>query len=727
MEFECSELFAVIAEKSPDTPNLSLHIIRNGLDVNLRSLKGGNFLHHIATSYEREGDAMTLVPIVFQLSNAGIRANIQDTEGATALHISATRFGGHQLVKSLLMIGVDPNIRNSSGKTALELAKDCDPYSFKTIKVYQQGIWKAVIERSTESIMILIGSWCKTDDERNGKKLMDVCSLVCDEETQDLLRNSVPVYRLAHAVLAKDKKLVRKILKSNKTLDVNMKNMTHIDPYGRQVALPLLGEAVFLYMRSMIQKLINYGADVNETVDDTESSEPLFLFLMRTLPSTTNAFEILEIILENADDKFIRSSSSEILNIISDKDYPSFLIDLLTSKGLQFFERDQDGRSLTDLIYLENVDADPQFLRTRMAFVNQLIIDRALEGDVQFLEKLANDSYDLRSVEDKNGKDLISIIMEDGKNAHMVDILGYLLEYQCVIRKLHHAVTIGNLAKLKEDITPKLSVCRDMGGRGLLHKAVMFERKYVISYLLKEFPATMKIRDNCHRTPLHWAACLKEPEVEKVLVHLGADVKAVDKDGKTPAAYRKESDVMYKSMVTERNTDHGLDVYLLKIYQEMSKAITSGDLPSVKNIRKFMFSDVTLDEVPNKMHQVEAPYRDLVSLCVDNNEDMIGEYLLEEGASWDIKYSDGTMKIPLLDVVTEKGLHLMADWIKRTLEKPKHESPKISARRASIKPQKLGTSTDDAMNEVQSTSRKSSVAAGSVSEIPPKSCSCDIL
>lgn len=66
---------------------------------------------------------------------------------------------------------------------------------------------------------------------------------------------------------------------------------------------------------------------------------------------------------------------------------------------------------------------------------------------------------------------------------------------QSKIRQLHTAVERGNLLEVKRLITADLSKSRDKGGRGLLHKAVLFERRFVIKYLLKEFPKMVHVED----------------------------------------------------------------------------------------------------------------------------------------------------------------------------------------------------------------------------------------
>lgn len=281
-------------------------------------------------------------------------------------------------------------------------------------------------ERSEESIIKLVGSWCKIDDERNGKNLLDLCSLVCTEEILNLMQNNRPVYKLAHAVMAKDKKLVKKMMKFNKHLDVNVRNMSHVDPFGRLVTIPLLAEAACLQMRSMVQKLISCGADVNLSVDDDTSSEPLCMFLMRVLLSTPDSFDILEIVLQYADAQVISSSATEIVDIICDKEYPSFLITLLTSKGLHLFERDQNGYSVREKLYIQYIDAAPVVLKTRLSFVDHIIIDRALDGDVRFLEQLALESFDLESVQDKDDTPFVETAIDQ---TNVAECLEQLINY----------------------------------------------------------------------------------------------------------------------------------------------------------------------------------------------------------------------------------------------------------------------------------------------------------
>lgn len=41
----------------------------------------------------------------------------------------------------------------------------------------------------------------------------------------------------------------------------------------------------------------------------------------------------------------------------------------------------------------------------------------------------------------------------------------------------------------------RLATARDKGGRGLLHKAVLFERRFIIKYFLREYPEMVHLKD----------------------------------------------------------------------------------------------------------------------------------------------------------------------------------------------------------------------------------------
>lgn len=54
----------------------------------------------------------------------------------------------------------------------------------------------------------------------------------------------------------------------------------------------------------------------------------------------------------------------------------------------------------------------------------------------------------------------------------------------------------ANLAKAREYLTDMTAFMRDRSGRSPLHMAVLYERRFVIKYLVKSYPATVHIKDD---------------------------------------------------------------------------------------------------------------------------------------------------------------------------------------------------------------------------------------
>ena len=90
--------------------------------------------------------------LLFFLSHADIVPNVTNTEGNTALHIASQKFGSHYLVRALIMIGVDPTIKNNDGKTATDIATG-DDCVLITLSDMSPGLWQAVQTTNEEKVM----------------------------------------------------------------------------------------------------------------------------------------------------------------------------------------------------------------------------------------------------------------------------------------------------------------------------------------------------------------------------------------------------------------------------------------------------------------------------------------------------------------------------------------------------------------------------------------------
>ncbi|XP_052082260.1 uncharacterized protein LOC127719926 [Mytilus californianus] len=228
---------------------------------------------------------------------------------------------------------------------------------------------------------------------------------------------------------------------------------------------------------------------------------------------------------------------------------------------------------------------------------------------------------------------------------------------QRTIRRIHVAIETGNLHEIKQHMINRLADSRDKGGRGLLHKAVLFERRFIIKYFLKEYPEMVHLKDIGGRTPLHWAVCLKEgKDIEESLMKAGADPSARDKKGRTPSDYSKIAESMQGTIHKERVKDFGIEVYLLQKYMDFKFAIEAGDLSKVENIRNSMYKDISLNDLHVKMYQTRPPPKDLLSLSIDSSQDPIGKYLLSQGINRDIKYKHGEIEMSAEKAAEQKEM-----------------------------------------------------------------------
>ena len=118
----------------------------------------------------------------------------------------------------------------------------------------------------------------------------------------------------------------------------------------------------------------------------------------------------------------------------------------MVQSGLQIDTRDKDGYTVRDRILMENyevgINGDRQRLREALYFVDQCVINLAVSGQVEQLEKLEQEGYDYINVANLKGKSIKKLAKkEDQKDVQK--FLEKLPEFQvrlitnmfCKIRK----------------------------------------------------------------------------------------------------------------------------------------------------------------------------------------------------------------------------------------------------------------------------------------------------
>jgi ankyrin repeat protein len=221
--FEESEIYKAIVEKSEHTPEKTLAALKQGrVDVNTRNNQHETFLHVVARTYIEDVDAPALIPVVFQLSNAGIDVNAVDQNGNNALHIAAKSSGARRLIRALVLIGVDPLACNSEKNKPSKLAKNC-PENLKVLKFLSPGLWNAVEKGSKEDVLKLASNWCKINDSRNKMTLSQLAQQGGNDEIRQILNKRTNTNTFVHFVLAGDRTGMRPFFKKG-NVDINTKS-----------------------------------------------------------------------------------------------------------------------------------------------------------------------------------------------------------------------------------------------------------------------------------------------------------------------------------------------------------------------------------------------------------------------------------------------------------------------------------------------------------------------
>ncbi|GFO48397.1 ankyrin repeat domain-containing protein 65 [Plakobranchus ocellatus] len=159
------------------------------------------------------------------------------------------------------------------------------------------------------------------------------------------------------------------------------------------------------------------------------------------------------------------------------------------------------------------------------------------DGREDILEQLVLDGFDGLDNVDKEG------LPEITKAA--LDRFASLKETIASTMKTVISKDKDSEAEVQEavDAQPLLARAKDEAGRSLLHRAVLAGASGLVEHLATKFQETLKMRDNCNRTPLHYAWGTSS-ELAELLISKGASTKARDAMKKKPVYYKNnKSDI----------------------------------------------------------------------------------------------------------------------------------------------------------------------------------------
>ncbi|XP_064105347.1 uncharacterized protein LOC135214834 isoform X6 [Macrobrachium nipponense] len=114
------------------------------------------------------------------------------------------------------------------------------------------------------------------------------------------------------------------------------------------------------------------------------------------------------------------------------------------------------------------------------------------------------------------------------------------------IEELHSAVEAGETRKVMQLLDKKQKAqTRDGNHANILHKAVLHGHTDLVRYIISSFPELAKQEDLAGRTPLHYAAVLRDGgHIYKILEKEGGNPKAKDKSGHSPEEYKNDPKIL---------------------------------------------------------------------------------------------------------------------------------------------------------------------------------------
>ena len=400
-EFSKTKLFEAFKVIGPSTWEKVAELIAQGEDVKLRGSYQENYLHVLA-SPRPEGQHVFVLPIIYQLSEAGIDFNSVDREGNTPLHICSLNDVHHALVLAMIRCGADPCQLNKEDQDALDL---CGVENTRSVLEFMDpGLWRAVGEADALKTQLLLECCCKVTLKRDSKKLLAVAGEGKDPAIKQTLQKSKEQMKFIHACLSGGADTVKEMLQ--KDVDVNAVDPHRLREDGMRIPWPLFAEVLESNLIS-VAKLLVKKVDPNVMLDVSYGNpQPLFMWVIdatrEPLPDS-----ILKPLFKKADVKKV-PRLCDLLYKLWSRDVDQALINILFPDGMPIASRDQNGYTLRELIFLESID-DEEKHKENLYFVDKLVIEWAKEGRKDKLEELAYRGYEYIHVSNRKGKSVASL------------------------------------------------------------------------------------------------------------------------------------------------------------------------------------------------------------------------------------------------------------------------------------------------------------------------------
>ncbi|XP_045487129.1 uncharacterized protein LOC110998043 [Pieris rapae] len=144
-----------------------------------------------------------------------------------------------------------------------------------------------------------------------------------------------------------------------------------------------------------------------------------------------------------------------------------------------------------------------------------------------------------RVIWEGQGSRLLSEVSSQPIVKKFLETVPYMMN---TIKDIHNAVIqndLENVIKLTSSpVPPQILSSKDPNNMTVFHKAAGLGHCGILNYIVERYPQGINEIDNEGRTPLHYAAIVKDDKhTFKTVIGFGADESAVDNRNKTPAYY----------------------------------------------------------------------------------------------------------------------------------------------------------------------------------------------
>jgi len=434
---ESSTIHALLSSTPTSQTWRTAHqLITDGEDITWRDNNQQTLLHLITSSAHSQTSYVDyLLPVVYQLADAGCDVNAVDTDGNTPLHACVVNAAGHRMAGALARIGVIADCRNKTGQTAIDIAVETGQRLVVTaLKAAASGLWNALMSGDEQTVRSLIElMWFRVDLHRGGLSLTSAISKnpIPDNLMRVMTERSQYV-RLMHSALAGNVDAVLHQLKymDCRVVERQLRDRHYVLDDGTVTEWPLLAVVIQLRLTDVARVLIEQANfDVNAMIlTDAGRRVPLFQWVVPLV--VQQDVSVFRLTVDRSDLSLIVDPAEFVYDLWRRR-LPAMAFDQFAGRDLSLVStRDCQGRTLRDRVLLDSFDyGASDVMTTSLLYIDEFMIHLVTTSKLSCLERLMMEGYEHINVVDRHGRSAVQVAA-DAKLSSVVDFLNALPLFQ---------------------------------------------------------------------------------------------------------------------------------------------------------------------------------------------------------------------------------------------------------------------------------------------------------